>query len=604
MTTPSRFALVSLLAAASSPSAFAQCEVQALAPTPHNNVDVFGWSVDVEGDLLAVGSNGQDNACPTDPNCNSGGAFLFERTPSGWSQITELVPANNAFRDEFGQDVSISGDRVLVGSHTKLGGGGAYVFVRDALGAWSEEQFLLGSTLADGHHFGHSVSLDGDTALVCAMRDPQNGPSAGAGFIFGRGPGGWVEVTKLVASDGVTDDLFGRSCHLDGDTIFIGCHLSDGVGTNSGTVYVFERDDAGTPGDPTDDLWTETQKLTPSDADGGDLFGRSVVVQGDFAIVGSSQNTPAGASAARGSAYVFERVAGTWTEVQILNASDGEMGDAFGLSVTMDGDRVVIGAASEDEGGNNAGAAYVFERSGAGFIEVQKLIGSEPSNNGKFGDETGVSLSGSTLMVSARFSGSALPNGGRVFAYEFYEEQPFDEFCFGDGGVSAGCTPCPCGNDALPGSGGGCLNQAGLSAQLLPSGIPSQACDSLRFEMSGGNPNTFAILSSGAAKAPANAVNPCFGTDSGIVSPPLNGLRCVVQGVLRHGTRPIDSNGDVGVTTNGWGLPNGPPGGLIVQGGFVAGQTRHYQVIYRESPFASCSQDLNSSQGVTVTFLP
>ncbi|MEM7517745.1 MAG: hypothetical protein AAF368_12595, partial [Planctomycetota bacterium] len=181
-------------------------------------------------------------------------------------------------------------------------------------------------------------------------------------------------------------------------------------------------------------------------------------------------------------------------------------------------------------------------------------------------------------------------------------DSPYESFCSGDGGDQMGCTDCPCSNNAPVGSPGGCLNSNSQSAELIASGDPSVSNDTMRYEMTGGNPNSFAILSSGASRAPANAVNPCFGLGSGLQSPTLDGLRCAVQQVQRHGTRPMDANGDVGVLTNGWGAPNGPPGGLIAQGGFVLGQTRHYQGAYREEVTLGCMRGLNTSQGISVTF--
>ncbi|MEM7518459.1 MAG: hypothetical protein AAF368_16240, partial [Planctomycetota bacterium] len=190
------------------------------------------------------------------------------------------------------------------------------------------------------------------------------------------------------------------------------------------------------------------------------------------------------------------------------------------------------------------------------------------------------------------------------FGFNIVAQPELNSFCFGDGGDQLGCTDCPCGNNAPPGTVGGCLNPAGTSASLLPSGSPNVTADTLRFDMSGGEPSSFGILSSGNSLAPAGAANPCFGLNSGIVSPTLDGLRCAVQGVQRHGTRAIDANGDVGMTTSGWGPPSGPPGGLISQGGFVAGQTRHYQVIYRVLPSEGCLTGQNTSQAVTVVFEP
>ncbi|MEO0475345.1 MAG: hypothetical protein AAF085_05130, partial [Planctomycetota bacterium] len=178
------------------------------------------------------------------------------------------------------------------------------------------------------------------------------------------------------------------------------------------------------------------------------------------------------------------------------------------------------------------------------------------------------------------------------------------EFCFGEAPQVAGCTPCPCANDAAAGTRRGCINSTGGSAQMLVSGNPSAAADTLRVEMRSGSPSSFAILTSGTTRAPAVSTNPCFGLDTGIQSPSFDGLRCVVQGVLRHGTRATDASGDIGKTNAAWGTPSGPPSGLIAFNGFTTGQTRHFQIVYRDDVQASCGRGQNTTQGGTVVVLP
>ena len=177
-------------------------------------------------------------------------------------------------------------------------------------------------------------------------------------------------------------------------------------------------------------------------------------------------------------------------------------------------------------------------------------------------------------------------------------------FCFGDGGNQMGCTECRCGNNAPVGSGGGCLNSAGQSAVLIATGDPSVASDTLHFDMTGGNLNTFGILVSGDNQLPAQAANPCFGLNTGIAPLLLDGLRCTAQNEIRHGSRSTDAAGDVGFTNNGWGPPNNPMTGIIAQGGFTSGQTRHFQVFYREDDTLVCQSGQNTTNGVTVTFQP
>ena len=174
-------------------------------------------------------------------------------------------------------------------------------------------------------------------------------------------------------------------------------------------------------------------------------------------------------------------------------------------------------------------------------------------------------------------------------------------FCHGDGGDQAGCTACPCSNDAPIGTVGGCLNQTLRAAELIGSGSPRVFNDSLRFEVERANPNTFGVLVSGDNALPNSG--PCP-PGSGVTGVLLDGLRCVGGNFLRHGARPTDLNGGIGVVTNGWGPPSGPIGGLIANGGFAAGQTRRFQCFYREDTAVMCMTGQNTTNGVEVSFVP
>ena len=178
---------------------------------------------------------------------------------------------------------------------------------------------------------------------------------------------------------------------------------------------------------------------------------------------------------------------------------------------------------------------------------------------------------------------------------------PYESFCNGDGGDQMGCTNCPCGNNAAPGTTGGCLNSNSTSARLNPSGAPSVMADTMRYEVTGANVSTFGVLTSADNQLPQMGACP---PGSGIASALLDGLRCVGGAAQRHGSRATDANGDIGVTNNGWGPPSGPAGGLIAQGGFVAGQTRHYQCFYREIGTLGCMTGQNTTDAVSVTFEP
>ena len=183
-------------------------------------------------------------------------------------------------------------------------------------------------------------------------------------------------------------------------------------------------------------------------------------------------------------------------------------------------------------------------------------------------------------------------------------------YCNGDGGTPAGCTNCPCANNALPGTIGGCLNSSGTSARLEASGstsvsLPPMVTNDLRFGLSGAPPLGLCVLVSGSNLAPANPANPCFDFMSGVQSSAFNGLRCAISNFRRHGARTSNSSGQVGVTNQPWGGEGGPGAGIAQAfGGFSSGQTRYFQTIYREVPSAVCLSGLNTSQAVEIVFSP
>jgi hypothetical protein len=196
----------------------------------------------------------------------------------------------------------------------------------------------------------------------------------------------------------------------------------------------------------------------------------------------------------------------------------------------------------------------------------------------------------------------------------------FPSFCNGDGGDQAGCTDCPCGNNAIAGSVGGCAHSAsagngGFGSRLLAEGsaslsLPAGATTDLALSMENMPPMSTAVMFSGSALAPQNMANPCFGTGTAVPlmnSGAKDGLRCAVGGLVRHGNRQSDMAGEIKGTmgpSRVWGGAAGPPEGLGVQAGFLAGQTRYFQATHRDLPAAQCMTGLNTSQAIEVTFTP
>ena len=184
--------------------------------------------------------------------------------------------------------------------------------------------------------------------------------------MFTRTSGVWTEQQKLTASDGEAGVLFGFAVAVDGDTVVIGALGDSANGVFAGASYVFTRD-AG--------VWTEQQKLTASDGASMDFFGNSIAVDGNTMLIAADGG---GVLDGPGSVYVFTRSAGIWTEQQKLSPSDGGVNDEFGLSVSVDGSTAVIGSHWHDAVGEDSGAAYVFTRSAGVWTEQQKLTPAMP----------------------------------------------------------------------------------------------------------------------------------------------------------------------------------------------------------------------------------
>ena len=307
--------------------------------------DRFGYSVALSGDTLVVGVPYDD-----DNGIDSGSAYVFVRSAGVWTLQHKLLASDGAQHDDFGVSVAVDGDTALVGAlygHVDDNNtGSAYVFVRSGA-TWFQQGKLKAADGSQRDKFGLAVALDGDTALVGARSDDDKGDGSGSAYVFVRSGATWAQQAKLLASDGASHDVFGRSVAVDGDTALVGANADDDVGLNSGSAYIFVRSSA---------IWTQQQKLTASDGLQDLRFGASVALKGDIALVGSSL----GSVSASNSAYVFRRSANVWSEELKLVPSQGINGNASGKSVALDADTALVGANADDVQGHLGGSAHVF----------------------------------------------------------------------------------------------------------------------------------------------------------------------------------------------------------------------------------------------------
>jgi len=324
-------------------------QVTKLLPDDGQEDDTFGSSLSISGSTAIIGARGDDDNGPL-----SGSAYIFEDTGSGWTQVAKLLPDDGEGWDAFGWSVSISGSAAIVGTRydddNGFGAGSAYIF-EDTGSGWTQVAKLLPDDGEEHDNFGESVSISGSTALVGAHYDDDNGSNSGSAYVFENTGSGWTQVAKLLPDDGAEYDYFGESVSMNGGTAIVGAWGDDDYGSKSGSAYIFE--DAGSG-------WTQVAKLLPDDGAENDYFGLSVSISGSTAVVGAYGADDSGS--ASGSVYVYQDTGSTWTQVDKLQAGDGAVGDYFGYqrSVSISGNVVIVGAPGDDDNGSESGSAYVF----------------------------------------------------------------------------------------------------------------------------------------------------------------------------------------------------------------------------------------------------
>ncbi len=379
-------------------------EVQKLSASDQDDYDRFGWSVDMDGDFLVIGAYGEDDDVnDSNPLSKAGSAYIFQNVAGTWTEMQKVVASDREADDEFGWSVAIHDSTVVVGAHIEdhdaVGGdfkyhsGSVYMFELNGTGIWTETQKVVaddrwvdmnypngysGEDLAD--QFGHTVDIWGDYMIVGALHhdyattSPLTGAlwSSGAAYIFERSGGTWSQVQKIQNSDRTAWDRFGSAVAIDTNVIIVGVYAEDEDENgnnqlmNSGSAYMFERNPAG--------VWNETQKIVPNDRNSGDHFGWSVDFRDTLMVIGCHSDDhdefDSNLLDDAGSAYVFEKNGGLWVELQKIDASDRGEGDDFGIDVGLFGHTVLVGAQYHDF---NAVGADSLDDAGAGYFFSNNL---------------------------------------------------------------------------------------------------------------------------------------------------------------------------------------------------------------------------------------
>jgi hypothetical protein len=411
--------------------------------------DQAGYSVSISyaGDRAAVGVIYDGHAGGYD----AGSVRIFDRTGTTWSEVATLVAPDAEDIDQFGHSVSMSSDgtRVLVGcSGDYVAGvrtGSARVFVRDTMGAWSQEQALLPTGANADDRIGAAVSLSGDgvRAFVGAYwSDPPSGTNAGSVRVYVRSGSTWtLEQLLYDATSGSHDDQwFGYSISSNGDgsRVLVGIPFANRAEEWNRSVST----------------WSAGASLAPSGIVSTDEYRRAVALSADgvHALVGAWHRGPN----ERGAAWAFTRGASTWSVDQELVPSTADQFNNFGASVGLDGTgtRGVVGAPGDTVAGIfSAGSASVFTRVGTSWTEQPTLFASGTPEGG---DQLGwaARMAGDGRRAILGMPGdSTYAGSGRVFTITGSN----GDACTGTGDCDSGfCVDGVCCNSACGGGATDC----------------------------------------------------------------------------------------------------------------------------------------------------
>ncbi|MBN1155473.1 T9SS type A sorting domain-containing protein [candidate division KSB1 bacterium] len=227
--------------------------------------DFFGISVSIDADYLIIGASYDEK---------KGAAYIYNYDGNTWIEQAKLIADDGELNDDFGYSVSINGSYAVVGAESNDDkgdmSGSAYVFKRNGT-SWDMQSKLLASDGDADDGFGFSVDIDEDYLVVGAPGDAE---AKGAAYVFKSDGATWTEQAKLTASDCVTGDFFGASVSIEDTCIVIGSSSNE----EKGAVYIFNQDAAN---------WVEITKIVTSDGSAGDHFGYGIAANKRTILVGA-----------------------------------------------------------------------------------------------------------------------------------------------------------------------------------------------------------------------------------------------------------------------------------------------------------------------------
>lgn len=350
--------------------AWAQCPSEVFSPTGLASGALYGQAISASEEWVAVGASEDDVS-----GVDSGQVFVHRVEDGVIVETQAITAANSSAGDLFGYAVAIWNDVLLVGapltdgvsSNPDFNSGSAYLFRFDGT-SWVEEAELVDPTPQENDRTGLTVAVWANTAVVGS---PLSSSFAGRVFVFGKEGSDWLFEDELLAPDGHSNQQFGSAVSIRSETLLIGARGDDDFGSFSGAAYVYLLNL---------NTWVMEEKLGASVPGMDFQFGWTLALSdsGDLAAIGSPWDDTLAFRA--GSVDVFRRTPGTgqWVVDQQLTANDWRSAGHFGQDVDMLEDEIFVGSVRQDGMGIASGSAYTFRYEGGQWREVRKLVSPEP----------------------------------------------------------------------------------------------------------------------------------------------------------------------------------------------------------------------------------
>lgn len=371
--------------------------------------DRFGASVSSFENFLVIGSPGNS------ANGNNAEAvYVYEKLVNGeWGNEQKIIASDGQANDIFGASVSIYADYLVVGAKQDddngSQSGSVYVYEKDAMGVWGNEQKIIASDGQAYDSYGWSVCIIEDQLFVGSVNDAEDGTDAGALYVYEKDINGiWSNEQKLKPSDGSQENYFGYQIEVFENTLVVSACGDVNNDPESGSVYVYEKGSNGT--------WGAEQKLTSFDAFKGDWYGKSIDVFENYLVVGAMKDDDNGENT--GIVFIYKKDDnGVWNFIQKIGASDAESYDKYGWSVAVFDQHIAVGAYS-NEFGPESGSVYVYELDSNGvWGNEQKII--PPSGLTSMWFSEALEFTENYLVIGASRDNANVSNSGSVYILDF-----------------------------------------------------------------------------------------------------------------------------------------------------------------------------------------